>query len=124
MKVARADKLAAEFKKAIYEIITKKLKNPYITEMVSIIKIDVSKDMSHAKVFLSIFSKNDERKKRTFDEIVKSAKTIRYELAHSVRMRVVPELHFFLDDSMDYGEKMEKIFLKIGETKSLETSEE
>ena len=118
MKGNRGDRLATEFKKAIYEIITQKLKNPYITEMVSIIKTEVSPDLSHAKIYLSIYSKNEERKKRTFDEIVKSTKTIRYELARMVKMRIVPELHFFMDDSMDYGEKMEKLFLKIGETKS------
>ena len=39
MKVNRGDRLASSFKKAIYEIITQKLKNPFITEMVSIIKI-------------------------------------------------------------------------------------
>ena len=86
--------------------------------MVSIIKTEVSPDLSHAKIYLSIYSKNEERKKRTYDEIVRSAKTIRYELARMVKMRIVPELHFFMDDSMDYGEKMEKLFLKIGETKS------
>ncbi|MBO5285582.1 MAG: 30S ribosome-binding factor RbfA [Clostridia bacterium] len=119
MKVNRGDRLASSFKKVIYEIITQKLKNPFITEMVSIIKIDVSKDMSHAKVYLSVYSKNEERKQRTFDEIVKSTKTIRYELARMVQMRIVPELHFFMDDSMDYGDKMEKLFLKINETKSV-----
>ena len=76
MKVNRGDRLASSFKKVIYEIITQKLKNPFITEMVSIIKIDVSKDMSHAKVYLSVYSKNEERKQRTFDEIVKSTKPL------------------------------------------------
>ena len=110
---SRGDRLASEYKKAIYEIITQKLKNPLITEMVSVTDLDLSPDMSHAKVYLSIYSTNEERKKTTYNEIVRSAKTIRYELAHSVRSKYVPELHFVTDGSMEYGDKMDKLFLKI-----------
>ncbi len=110
---SRGERLAVEYKKAIYEIITQKLKNPLITEMVSVTDLDLSPDMSHAKVFLSIYSTNEERKQTTYNEIVRSAKTIRYELAHSVRSKYVPELHFVTDGSMEYGDKMDKLFLKI-----------
>ncbi|MBO7187061.1 MAG: 30S ribosome-binding factor RbfA [Clostridia bacterium] len=113
MKSARPEKVASEFKKAIYEIITRKLKNPFITEMISITDVDISSDMSHADVFLSIYSTNAEKKNRTFKEITSSTKTIRYELARSVRMRYIPELHFILDETMAYGDKMDKIFIEI-----------
>ena len=113
VKSSRGDRLASEYKKAIYEIITQKLKNPLISEMVSITDVDLSPDMSHAKVYISIFSLNEEKKKITFNEIARSAKTIRYELAHSVRSKYVPELHFVTDGTMEYGDKMDKLFLKI-----------
>ena len=112
----RPDRLASEYQKAIYEIITKKLKNPLITEMVSITDVDVSPDAKHAKIFLSIYSTNEERKKTTYSEIVKSAKQIRYELAHMVRAKYVPELHFTTDGTMEYGDKMDKLFIKIAES--------
>ena len=89
MKSSRPEKVASEFKKAIYEIITRKLKNPLITEMVSITEVEVSSDMSHADVFVSIYSTDAERKNRTFKEISASAKTIRYELAKAVRLRII-----------------------------------
>ena len=41
------------------------------------------------------------------------AKKIRYELSKVIRARTVPELHFFLDDSMEYGDKMDKLFKSI-----------
>jgi len=113
MKSSRPEKVASEFKKAIYEIITRKLKNPLITEMVSITEVEVSSDMSHADVFVSIYSTDAERKNRTFKEISASAKTIRYELAKSVRLRYIPELHFILDETMSYGDKMDKLFIEI-----------
>lgn len=111
----RIDKLNSEFKKEIYEIITRKIKNPFITEMFSIVKVDASKDLSNAKVYLSVFSTNETRKKATFDAIVGEAKRIRYELAKTSNIRTVPELRFIDDDSMAYGDKMDKIFAAIKE---------
>ena len=49
----------------------------------------------------------------TFNAIKNDAKRIRYELAKSSRARTVPELHFFLDGSMEYGDKMDKLFIQI-----------
>ena len=112
-KVSRTDKLNGEFQKEIYTIITRKLKNPLITEMISILRVDTTNDLSHAKVYVSVFSTNEERKKTTFEQIELEAKRIRYELAKVIRARTVPELHFILDDSMEYSDKMNKLFSKI-----------
>ena len=112
-KVSRTDKLNGEFQKEIYTIITRKLKNPFITEMISILRVDTASDLSHAKVYVSVFSGNEEKRKITFEQIESEAKRIRYELAKVVRARTVPELHFILDDSMEYSDKMNKIFAKI-----------
>lgn len=118
-KVSRSDRLNAEFQKEIYDIIARKLKNPLVTEMFSIVAVDTSRDLSHAKVYISVYSKNEEKKTATFEAIKADAKKIRFELAKVVRARTVPELHFFLDTSMEYGDKMEKLFKSInqGETK-------
>lgn len=112
-RISRTDKLSGEFQKEIYEIITRKLKNPLITEMFSILRVDTSKDLSHAKVFVSVFSASPEKKQTTFDAIKGDAKKIRYELSKVIRARTVPELNFVLDDSMEYSDKMNKLFLKI-----------
>ncbi len=112
-QVSRTEKLNAEFQKDIYEVITKRLKNPLITEMFSILRVDTSKDLSHAKVFVSVYSVNEEKKNVTFSAIVDDAKRIRYELAKITSTRTVPELHFFLDDSMEYSDKMNKLFTQI-----------
>jgi len=113
MKVKRSERLNGEYRKAIYEIITTRLKNPYITEMFSVTGVDAASDLSFARVYVSVFSTDEEKKKRTFEEIAASAKTIRYELAHMMKSRTVPELKFYLDGSMDYGAKMDKLFKDI-----------
>ena len=114
-KISRNDRLNGEFQKEIYTIISRKLKNPLITEMFSITRVDASKDLSHAKVFVSVFSTNKEKKQITFDAIKADAKRIRFELAKVIRAHTVPELHFFDDDSMEYGDKMEKLFKSINQ---------
>ena len=118
-KVSRTDRLNSEFKKEIHEIISRRLNDPAITGMVSVMKVDVSRDLSYAKVFVSVFSASDEAKKKTFDAISKSAGRIRHELGATMRIRTVPELSFVLDDSLEYGDKMNKLFAEIkrGENK-------
>jgi ribosome-binding factor A len=81
--------------------------------MFSITKADVSKDLKNAKVFVSVFSTNSEKAKATFDAIVSDAKRIRYELAQSMNIRSVPELHFIYDDSMEYSQKISGLLHKI-----------
>ena len=114
-KVSRSDRLNAEFQKEIYDIISRRLKNPLVTEMFSVLAVDTSRDLSHAKVYISIYSKNEEKKIATFEAIKADAKKIRYELSKVIRARTVPELHFFLDTSMEYGDKMDKLFKAINE---------
>ena len=113
--INRNDRLNGEFQKEIYEIISRKLKNPLVTEMFSILRVESSKDLSYAKVFVSVYSKDQEKRMATFNAIVGDAKKIRFELSKVIRARTVPELNFVLDDSMEYGDKMEKLFKAINE---------
>lgn len=119
MGAERIDKINSELKKEIYAVITKRLKNPLITEMFSITEVDASKDLSSAKVYISVFSVNPEKKARTLAAIEGDAKKIRRELAKEMRIRTVPELRFIEDTSFEYGDKMDKLFnsLKSGEKK-------
>lgn len=118
MGANRIDKINSELKKEIYAVITRKLKNPLITEMFSITDVDASKDLSSAKVYISVFSTSPEKKSVTLAAISGDAKRIRYELAKEMRIRTVPELRFIEDTSMAYGDKMDKLLNMIekGET--------
>lgn len=109
MKVKREQRLNSEFQKEIYDILKNKVKNHDITEMFSILEVDVTNDLKYAKVYVSIFSTNPERKQKTFNAICDSAKFVRGELAKIMRIRTVPELKFVMDTSSDYGNKIDKI---------------
>ena len=111
--VPRNQRMGAELQRDLHEIIFRKLKNPLVTEMVSIVSVDVSRDLAHANIFLSVYSTNKEKSKTTFEAIKNDSKKIRFELAKISRARTVPELHFILDGSMEYGDKIDKLLLEI-----------
>lgn len=117
MKSLRGERLSAEYQKAVYEVISKKLKykTDKIKGIVSVTKADVSPDLKNAKIYISVLAKNEQESRETFEEIGKNAGFIRYELAHMMQMRTVPELHFFWDDTMEYGDKIDKLIKKLSE---------
>lgn len=80
--------------------------------IVSVSTVRVSPDLSVAKAYLSIFP--SDKAPEVLTNIEASAKTVRYELAQKVRfqLRKVPELQFFLDDSLDYIENIDKLLDK------------
>ena len=109
MKEKREKRLNSEFQKEIYSILKNKIKNPAISEIFSISEVDVTNDLKHAKVFISVFSTDKVKAQATFEAICASAKAVRTELSKTMRIRTVPELHFVTDNSTDYGNKIDKI---------------
>ena len=88
--------------------------------MFSVLKVDCAKDLSFAKVYISVFSTDKEKSLRSFSAIKEDAKKIRYELSKSMVLRTVPELSFILDDSMEYSAHMDKIFKSIKKDEKLD----
>ncbi len=111
--VPRNERMKTELQRDLHEIIFRKLKNPLVTEMVSIVDVQVSRDLAHANVFLSVYSTDKEKSIKTFEAIKADSKKIRFELAKVSRARSVPELHFILDGSMEYGDKIDKLLIEI-----------
>lgn len=109
MKEKREKRLNSEFQKKIYSILKNKIKNPAISEMFSISEVDVTNDLKHAKVFVSVFSTDKAKAQVTFEAICASAKAVRTELSKTMHIRTVPELHFVTDNSTDYGNKIDNI---------------
>lgn len=77
--------------------------------MVSVTAVKTTPDLSIARAYLSIFPAD--KLEITFATIKKDSKMLRYELGKRVRhqLRVIPELHFHIDDSLDYMENIDKL---------------
>lgn len=80
---------------------------------ITISNVSMSPDLGYAKVYLSFF--NEQNKEELLRTIELQTVPIRRELASRIRkqVRVIPELQFFVDDSLDYVFKMEKLFNEI-----------
>lgn len=122
MNIKREKRLNSEFQREIYSILKYKVKNPDLTEMFSVSEVEVTNDLKYAKVFISVFSTDENKKKATFDSITSSAKFVRGELGKVMKIRYVPELRFYVDESNEYGNKIESILSGI--TYSTESGED
>ena len=80
--------------------------------LITVSTVHVSPDLSMAKAYLSIFP--SEKGKELLETIEKNKRTLRYDLGQLVRtqLRRIPELAFFLDDSLDYVDKIDKLLKK------------
>ena len=126
MKVSRTSRLNGEYQKEISEILRRlKDKNPELKGLISVTETDVAPDLKTAKVYVSIYTKNEEDKQTSFKALQACAGQIRHELSQVMKMRTVPALTFHWDGSMTYGAKMDELFKKINASpKSTDGQEE
>ena len=113
MKSRRNQRLDSEFKKAIYDIVTNKLMLTDGLAMFTITEVDISPDIKNAKVYVSIYAQNEEKKKQAFDKIKNASNEIRRHLSQVMSTRTVPSLRFIEDSSSSYGEKIDRILSTI-----------
>ena len=107
----RMGRIDEEYRKELSQIIGYELKNPNVTGLISITKVKVTNDLKYAKVYVSIL--NSKNIKDALAGLKKSSGFIRSELARRVNLRNTPELIFELDDSIEYGSKIDTILKEI-----------
>lgn len=107
----RIGRIDEEYRKELSQIIGYELKNPNVTGMISVTKVKVTPDLKYAKVYVSIL--NSKNIKETMEGLKKSSGFIRTELAKRINLRNTPELVFEIDDSIEYGAKIDSILKEI-----------
>lgn len=115
--------LGAEISKILASAI-RDIKDPENTEMTSVLSVEVTQDLKYAKVVVSIFSMDEEKKKKTFDAIVRSRGYLRTCLAHKMKVRTVPSLTIVMDQSNEYSAKISKILSTLDISPAEETENE
>ena len=109
MESTRQAKISRLIQKELSEIFREQTAKSHGMVMVSVSSVKVSPDLSVARAYLSVFPSEKS------DEVIKSvnsqAKSVRYELAQRTRyqLRRCPELTFFIDDSIDYLERIDQL---------------
>lgn len=109
MENTRLDRVSKLLQKDLGEILQYDLKHVTKNSMVTVTKVNVSPDLSIAKVYLSLFATSD--KKALLTAIKRRSKEIRGKLGFRIKnqMRVVPDLQFYEDDSLDYIENIDHL---------------
>ena len=108
METTRQNKIARLLQKELSEIFQQQTRSMHGV-LVSVSAVRISPDLSVARVYLSIFP--SEKGEELIKNINANMKSVRYELGTRVRfqLRIIPELKFFLDDSLDYLERIDEL---------------
>ena len=108
----RTEKISELIKKEISIIFLQKINDPALG-MLTITDVKVTPDVKIAKIYISVLNK--EKRADTLSKIESINGYIRSELAHRIKLRFVPELKFFIDETLDYVEKIESLIKKTHE---------
>ena len=111
MQETRQNKIARLLQKELSVIFQEQTRSLHGV-MVSVTRVRISPDLSICTAYLSIFP--SEKSEELIKNITKNEKHIRYELGTRVRyqLRIIPELRFFIDDSLDYIERIDELLKK------------
>jgi ribosome-binding factor A len=107
MESQRQLKISRMLQREISEIFQRETRGKFGGAMITVTKVNITSDMSVARVYLSLFATND--KTTLLDAIQHHTSEIRYHLGKRIRnqVRAIPEIEFYLDDSLDYIDKIE-----------------
>ena len=111
MKV-RPNRIGEEIKNEVVLLIRNGIKDPRVDSVISINYVEVTRDLSYATVYISRYGSETERND-ALEGMKAAAGFMRSELSKRLKLRTVPELIFKLDDSLQYGAKIETILQQI-----------
>lgn len=107
-------RLAGEIKRDLMDIFANDIRDPHVDSLVSVTDVEVSHDLSFARIYVSKLGSEKDRE-AMLEALEKANGYIRSLLSQRLKIRKVPELRFFLDNSLEYGSKIERILGELGD---------
>ncbi len=101
----RTERINDQLREEISDLLRRELKDPRIGGLISVTEVDVSPDLSQAKVFVSVMGSAEE-KASTFKALTAAARFLQRELRRRLTIRRIPELSFIADDSLEHGARI------------------
>ncbi|MBR2523779.1 MAG: 30S ribosome-binding factor RbfA [Clostridiales bacterium] len=111
MRRNRAEIVGEQIRKILSDIIGNKLGDPRIPFMTTVTAAKMSSDLTHCTAFISIYG-DDQTKKEAMRAIEHAKGFIRCELVKQINLRVAPELHFKLDNTLDEAARIDDVISK------------
>ncbi len=110
----RPQRVSQELQKEIAIILQREIKDPRLGMMVTVSGVEVSRDLAYAKVFVTFLNDQDEEAVKNGLKALKEASGyIRILLGKAMRLRIVPELTFFYDNSLIEGMRMSNLVSNV-----------
>lgn len=102
---ARTDRIAQQIQRELAELVRLELSDPRV-KLVTITGVEVAGDYSHAKIF---FTRLDGKNAEAQQGLESASGFLRKQLAHSIKLRVMPQLHFVYDASVECGSRLSQL---------------
>ncbi len=115
----RADRVAEAIREEVALFLRNDAKDPRISPLVTVTGCEVTRDLRHAKVFVSVMG-SDEERKQTFEGLASVASHLRSRVGRALRLRLAPEITFKPDESIAHAARIEDLLAQIKDGKTPE----
>lgn len=111
----RSDRVAAAIREEVANFLAEGVKDPRVTALVTVTGVEMTRDLRHAKVFVSIMGEDSQRAS-TIEGLTSVQGFLRSRLARSLSLRVAPEIQFVMDESVARAARIETLLNQIRTT--------
>ena len=119
----RPERVAQRIKREVADVLENTLRDPRLGGMVSVTDVEVTDDLSMARVYVSILEQGEARE-RAMEALASAAGFVRRRLAPRLGLREVPELRFLLDTSIERGARVEDLLRRLAAGEQVADDEE
>jgi ribosome-binding factor A len=109
----RPDRVAEAIREEVATFLAEGVKDPRVVGLITVTGVDVTRDLRHAKVFVSILGVSDEEKAGTFEGLASVATHLRSKVGRALRLRLAPEISFAPDESVARAARIESLLSQI-----------
>jgi ribosome-binding factor A len=108
----RLQRLSGLFQEELSDLLLRQVKDPRLAQFVTITRVEITPDLSHARVYVSVMGSQEE-KTSTMEGLAAAARYLRRELNSRLTLRRIPELSFHRDDSLERGARVLDLLRQI-----------
>jgi ribosome-binding factor A len=112
MSGRRIERINSLLKEVLSDVIRREVKNPHLPQLITVTHVDVTRDLRHAKVYVSVIGE-DAVKSEAIDVLQSASGFIGVQASKQVALRYFPELNFILDDSVDQQMRIDRLVADI-----------
>ena len=119
----RPERVAELIKREAADILENDLNDPRVSGFLSVTDVEVTPDLSFAKIYVSVMAKDTEGE-RVLAALEHAAPFVRRQLAPRLKLREMPEIRFVRDDSMERGARVDELLRKLAEGERIDDEDE